>query len=147
MKGCTTSTPLVHQRFHRGSAEWVAIGRLERSFGGAGDGSLWQPDDERTARTRALGKHQPTLMALDDLPGVVSPRPEPCKSGPEPRWKRSKIRSRSSSAIPGPSSRTATQAQPCRLPAATVIVVPSGARRTALDSKFDTARSREAGSA
>src|SRR5215207_2990803 len=73
MKGCTTSTPLVHQRFRRGSAERVAVGRLERSFRGAGDGSLWQPDDERTARTRALGKHQPTLMALHDLPGDRQP--------------------------------------------------------------------------
>jgi MoxR-like ATPase len=45
---------------------------------------------------------------------IVSPSPEPSENWPEPRWKRSKIRSRSSSAIPGPSSRTATQAQPCR---------------------------------
>src|SRR5829696_8364908 len=73
MKGCTTSTPLVHQRFRRGSAERAAVGRLQRSFRGTGDGSLWQPDDERAARTRALGKHQPTLVALDDLPGDRQP--------------------------------------------------------------------------
>ena len=46
---------LVRQRFHRGSAERVAVGRLERSFRDTGDGSLWQPDDECAARTRALG--------------------------------------------------------------------------------------------
>jgi hypothetical protein len=76
VKGCTTSTPispLVRQRFRRGSAERVAVGRLQGSFWGTCDGSLWQPDDERAARTRALGKHQPTLVALDDLPGDRQP--------------------------------------------------------------------------
>jgi hypothetical protein len=64
---------LVRQRFRRRSAERVAVGRLERSFRGTGDGSLWQPDDERATRTRALGKHQPTLVTLDDLPGDRQP--------------------------------------------------------------------------
>src|SRR5688500_4591116 len=74
-----TSTPLVHQRFRRGSPEGVAVGRLERSFRGTGEGWRWQANEQPAHRTRALRKHQTTLVTLDHLPGDRQPETGPLR--------------------------------------------------------------------
>ena len=68
------------------------------------------------------------------------PPVRPFDSGGRPN--RSKTHPRSSSAIPGPSSRTASQAHPLRDPEATVTSLPPGARRTAFDRRLPMARDR-----
>jgi Ca-activated chloride channel homolog len=82
MKGCTTSTPLVHQRFRRGSAERVAVGRLQRSSRRCW--RRWRNDRSASAarpvvpRRPGWRRHVPAtlvLLALTCL-GLAAARPE-----------------------------------------------------------------------
>ena len=68
-----------------------------------------------------------------------SPVPSALASGERPpRWKASKIRSCSSSAIPMPVSRTATCASPPEIVAVASTDPPSGVNLTAFVSRFRT---------
>lgn len=96
------------------------------------------------ARTGVLGKHQPTLVALDDLPGDRHPEPGTLRE------------------LAGASVEAVEDPVPILVGDPGTLIADcypgpalggdgdgsaSSASRTALDSKFDTARSREAGTA
>ena len=137
----TSSAPAFPPRIARG----VTVGRLKRSFRGTDEGSLWQPDDKRASPDRSAGQAPADPGGSRRSAGRSSSRAwnlertgrslggSGRRSGPDPR-RRSRDPHRGLLPRPSPGGGDGDGSA-------------SSASRTALDSKFDTARSREAGTA
>jgi hypothetical protein len=144
--------PALRQELGRGdrtTSQSVPAGR-DRALATAGSRRPPKARGQVTAIRAPLVGDRPTChrppVARTIASAIARPRPAP--PGPSiARWKRSKIRSRWSSAMPGPLSSTVSRTLPPSVPTPTRTVPPSGEYLQALSRRTPSSRSSHSGGA